>query len=127
MRNPLKLIVLFTGWLLLPFAAATARADTTVTLSAVDSGWYKPDGSHSADNDNYIAGKVGVAGELRNFFVFDLSTIRGPIRNATLRIFKPGAGYNSVDAQETYTTFDLSTAIAELMATTIRVLTFMRT
>lgn len=117
MRNPRKLIVLFSGLLLLSLAPATARADTSVTLNAVDSGWYKPDGGHNADNDNYIAGKVSAAGELRNFFVFDLSTIRGPIRNATLRISNPGAGYNSVDGQETYTTFDVSTAIAELMAT----------
>lgn len=117
MRNSRNLIVLFCGLLLLSLAPATARADTTVTLSAVDSGWYRPEGSHNADNDNYIAGKVSAAGELRNFFVFDLSTIRGPIRNATLRILHPSAGYNSVDAQETYTTFDVSTAIAELMAT----------
>src|SRR5687768_4235443 len=117
MHNPRKLSVLFSGLLLLFLGPATAWADTTVTLSAVDSGWYKPDGSHDAANDNYIAGKVGAAGELRNFFVFDLSTIRGPIMSATLRIINPSAGYNSVDAQETYTTFDVSTAIADLMAT----------
>ena len=117
MRNTRELIVLLSGLLLLSMAPATARGDTTVTLSAVDSGWYKPEGSHNADNDNYIVGKVSMTGELRNFFVFDLSTIRGPIRNATLRILNPGAGYNSVDAQETYTTFDVATAIAELVAT----------
>ncbi len=112
-----SLIILFSCILLLGLAPASSRADTSVTLNAVDSGWYKPDGSHDSANDNYIAGKVGAAGELRNFFVFDLSTIRGPIINATLRIFNPGAGYNSVDAQETYTTFDVSTPIADLMAT----------
>ncbi len=117
MNNRRNLMLLFSGLLLLGLAPASSRADTNVTLNALDSGWYKPDGSHNADNDNYIAGKVGAAGELRNFFVFDLSTIRGPIRSATLRIFHPGSGYNSVDAQETYTTFDVSTAIADLMAT----------
>ena len=117
MRSLRSLIILFSGLLLLGLAPASSRADTSVTLNAIDSGWYKPDGSHDSANDNYIAGKVGATGELRNFFVFDLSTIRGPIINATLRIINPGAGYNSVDAQETYTTFDVSTPLADLMAT----------
>jgi hypothetical protein len=56
MRYPRKHIVLFSGLLLLCLGPAPAWADTTVTLSAVDSGWYKPDGSHDAANDNYIAG-----------------------------------------------------------------------
>jgi hypothetical protein len=119
MRNRRNLILVFSALLLLVSAPPGLRADTNVTLNALDSGWYKPDGSHDSDNDNYIAGKVGAAGELRNFFVFDLSTIRGPIKSATLRIFHPGSGYNSVDPQETYTTFDVSTAIAELMATNV--------
>lgn len=101
---------------LLPLATPV-NADTTVTLNAVDSGWYKPDGSHNADNDNYIAGKVSTVGELRNFFVFDLSSVHGPITSATLRILQPSAGYNSVDDHETYSTFDVSTPVAELMAT----------
>ncbi|HKR61310.1 MAG TPA: lamin tail domain-containing protein [Pyrinomonadaceae bacterium] len=92
------------------------RADTTVALNAVDSGWYRTTGFHDATNDNYLAGKVGAAGEFRNFLVFDLSSVRGPIKSATLRLFNPTLGYDSFDPFEEYTVYDVTTAIADLMA-----------
>lgn len=96
--------------------APVTRADTVVTLNAVDSGWYRPEGLHNADNDNYLAGHVGAAGDLHNFFVFDLSSVRGPIKSATLRVLNPTLGYESVDPSETYATFDVSSDITELIA-----------
>ena len=75
-------ILFFVSALLVCFvlSVGTSRADTLVTLNAIDSGWYRPSGFHDATNDNYIAGKVSSAGELRNFVVFDLSSVRGTIR-----------------------------------------------
>jgi len=110
--------IFFVSALLVCFvlSGGTSRADTLVTLNAIDSGWYRPSGLHDAANDNYIAGKVSSAGELRNFVVFDLSSVRGTIKSATLRLLNPSLGYQSVDPFEEFTVFDVSTPIAELMA-----------
>ena len=53
-------IIFFASALLVCFvlSVGTSRADTLVTLNAIDSGWYRPSGLHDAANDNYIAGKV---------------------------------------------------------------------
>lgn len=109
-------IMLIAVPLLFVLLTDSAWADKTVTLNAIDSGWYNTSGLHNADNDNYIAGRTLAAGELRNFFVFDLSGVRGSITSATFRIFNPATGYSSVDPFETYTAFDVSTPIAQLMA-----------
>ena len=48
--------------------------------------------------------------------MFDLSSVRGTIKSATLRLLNPSLGYQSVDPFEEFTVFDVSTPIAELMA-----------
>src|SRR5207244_7371103 len=62
--------------------------------------------------------------ELRDYFVFDLTSASQTILSAQLNLFNPANGYNSPDATETYTSFDVSTAISSLEAsgfdTTIR-------
>ncbi|MEP6635999.1 MAG: hypothetical protein ABJB97_04680, partial [Acidobacteriota bacterium] len=108
--------VLFALSLPVILSLGSVRADTTVTLNAIDSGWYLPGGQHDAANDNYIAGVVGGSGELRNFFVFDLSSVRGQIKGASLHVINPSLGYDSVDPFEVYTAFDVSTPVADLMA-----------
>ncbi len=112
-----RAVIIVVGLIVLGATQAAVRADTTVTLNAVDSGWYKATGQHDATNDNYLVGHVSTAGELRNYFVFDLSSVRGSIRSATLRVLNPPLGYESVDPSETYTTFDVTTTIADLMST----------
>ena len=70
---------------LLLLSAAGVEADTT--LNAVDSGWYNSLGEHDGANLNYVVGVVdAIEGlEFRDFFVFDLSSVSGPIVSATVR------------------------------------------
>jgi hypothetical protein len=51
----------------------------------------------------------------RNFFVFDLSGVVGPITSATLRLENPASGYVSSDATETFGVFDVTSPIATVI------------
>jgi prepilin-type N-terminal cleavage/methylation domain-containing protein len=84
---------------------------TTETISAIDSGWYTSAGSHSPANKNYIVGDTSGT-EYRNFFVFDLSSISGTIVSATLSVDQHT--YSSVHPSETWTVYDVGTAISTL-------------
>jgi hypothetical protein len=93
-------------------------------LEAVDSGNYSSEGDHSPTNSNYLAGDTAAAGvhERRNFFVFDLSGLPAPVLDAALAIYNPsdppdgGDGFSSPDPFETYTTFEVTTDPATVMA-----------
>ena len=97
----------------------------TVTLNAIDSGWYKSSGEpQDRDNQNYAAGWFAgqlSRGEYRDFVVFNLSSIQGTIISAELRLYNPGTwpdGYNgfmSDDPSETYRLFEVTTDIATLI------------
>ncbi len=93
---------------------------TVVTLNATDSGWYDSNGTHTATNTNYIVGQSGAPRQLRNFFVFNLASVSQVITGATLvltnGISSRGPGYNSPDASETYTLFDVATSVPTLQA-----------
>jgi hypothetical protein len=104
--------------------------DKEFLLDAADAGWWESTGFHHQLNQNYFAGFLPVtpeegifdALEYRNFFVFDLPALTSPLISAQLRLANPGIGngppgYVSSDPTETYTVFDVSTAIAELRAT----------
>ncbi|HYE63971.1 MAG TPA: Calx-beta domain-containing protein, partial [Pyrinomonadaceae bacterium] len=98
--------------------AAPLAMQTVFTLNALDSGWYNGFGNYNdnpdiPDNDNYLCGRVSST-EFRNFFVFDLSNVKGTVRNATLRVLNPDLGYRSLDSSETYTIYDVSTAVSVL-------------
>jgi len=110
-------------------AADTARADS-VTLSAIDAGFVtvaggsaKGDGTISPATYNYSVGREEhfLDGSLtsgtgymdrKNYFVFDLSSVTGPITSATLKVYMgPGVappfpagmhGYESLDPTETF-------------------------
>ena len=98
-------------------ASTTARADTTVTINAMDAGWYTQSGLHFQNIKNFLVGHLGQS-EFHNFFVFDLSTLPpGTITNATLRVVQKEIGYDSADESEIYTLFDVSTPIVDLRAT----------
>ena len=104
-----------------------ARADTVV-VNATYSGWYMSGGTNNADHSgghitgpgryNYAVGRTGPSEVLRNYFVFDLSNVRGldTLTGAQLRVFSLasslpafGTGYGSTDFQETYAVYDVST------------------
>jgi hypothetical protein len=116
------------------FPAAPLPGDIIVSWS--DSGWYDSTGFHARSNNNYIVGFQGtylVIGTeppftympitYHDFFVFDLSTVTGPINSGILSIFNPApstcgfpCGYQSLSPTETYTVFDVSTPLNELDA-----------
>lgn len=101
--------------------AGEARAQTTIV--ADDTGWYDNTGEHTASNVGYIVGNCGeliACGasrpEVRDFFVFDLSSVTGTIIAAELQLVNPSGGFSSGDASEDYDVFDVSTSIATLLA-----------
>lgn len=48
----------------------------------------------------------------RNFLVFDLSSVDGPVVGAALQLFLPTGSYLSPDGSETFVVYDVSTSIA---------------
>jgi PEP-CTERM motif len=105
---------------LLIVTAVVPASAATITLSAVNRGWYDETGSSngSTAGNNYIAGDCGGAvcagdtGEFRNWFAFNLAGISGPVVAARLLLDIPANnGYTSTSAaSETYTVFDVSAA-----------------
>jgi Ca2+-binding RTX toxin-like protein len=83
---------------------------TPTAVNRSDLGWYDPTGFHDPGNDNYIVGDLG--GSLRNFFIFDLSSLSGTVTAVTLAVSNPNG--NSVPA--TYTVYDVSTSAATVAA-----------
>jgi hypothetical protein len=71
----------------------------------------------------YVVGNFDSTLHFRNFFVFDLSSITDTVTDATLRLYNPSDvdsnpdndGYDSVDASETYSVYDVTSAIASLV------------
>lgn len=120
MKAPKPLICMMGVFLCL---AAPLGADV---MSWSDSGWYDSTGFHVDVNNNYIVGFQGTylaSGPpitFNDFFVFDLSTVSGPITSAVLSVFNPACsivcGYQSQSRTETYTVFDVSTPIGTLEA-----------
>jgi hypothetical protein len=81
-------------------------------VNAVDSGWIQANGSHTATNNNYIAGFQTLGNvEVRNYATFALSPWMPTIIEAELRLFNPVIGYSSPDPTETYTLFDVSATV----------------
>jgi hypothetical protein len=94
---------------------ALAGGGAPVTLNAVDDGWWDGTGGHTGSNKNYVAG-LGTGLERRDYFVFNLAGVTQTILGAQLNLFNPAGGYSSPDPTETYTAFDVSTAIPALEA-----------
>ncbi len=98
------------------FLATSAQA-ATVKLSSIDNGWYNNAGNHSSINTNIFTGSLG-ASEYKSFFLFDLSSVTGPVTSATLTI-DGGNGSNTVlDAPVTVTFNDVVTDLDALRAGT---------
>ncbi|WP_061433280.1 S8 family serine peptidase, partial [Microcystis aeruginosa] len=84
----------------------------TITLNAVDTGWYDSTGFHGPTNPNYIAGDS--FGLYRNWFTFNLPTLTAPIISAQLKVNT--FDYNSPQPSETYELRDVTTAVPTLTA-----------
>lgn len=103
-------------------AGAFNKTDAaTVTLDALDSGFYNSAGVHMPNNQTYITGRFG--NENRSFLVFDTSSVSGTILGATLRLFNPEVsqflhGYVSPDATETLNIYDVSTPASDIRGNT---------
>lgn len=101
-----------------PGSTGGPPADGAFSLPALDTGWYDQAGVHDAANMNYIAGRFA-NDEHRDFAVFNLSGLPGPIIGAQLQLFNPGPpfpGYSSPKPSEIYTLFDVATPIPTLEA-----------
>lgn len=101
-----------TALFALVLAVSTSAFSATVTLEAADSGWYRSDGAHAPQNQNYQTG-LFEGTERRSFFVFDLSAVSGTVTAATLRLFNPLVsptlpGYVSPDPSETLEIYDVT-------------------
>lgn len=112
----------------------TLTLNNSYVLTATNTGWYESVvGDHNGGNSNYIAGICGssdVCGgsnnDHHNFFVFDLAGYSGgAITSATLAIAQPSPdGYISAAPSITYTNWDVTTSIADLISTTSNLATY---
>lgn len=106
--------------------ATTLTLNNSVILTATARGWYQSNGvaNGSSSGNNYIAGVCGSSDEcggsdvpLRNWFLFDLEGITFPVTSATLSLYVPSPnGYISPNPSITYTTYDVETAPATVVA-----------
>jgi hypothetical protein len=89
-----------------------ARA-SLYTINFTDTGWWDNTGTHSATNKNYAVGNGSAL--VRDYFVFNLAGVSGTVVGATLNIFNPVNGQSGT--LRTWSVFDVSTPIVNLMAT----------
>lgn len=89
----------------------------TVTLNAVDTGWYDSTGFHDPSNPNYLAGQDSLNTDtnlFRNFFVFNAPVSTNSIISAELIINDYIC--SSPNGRETYVLYDVTNAISALEA-----------
>lgn len=93
-------------------ATLTVLPAVQLAANAVDTGWYNNLGVHNPNNSNYIAGNS--FDTYRDFFVFNIPVLPGPLSKVELRILT----YNvfSTNGNETYQLRHVSTAIPTLRA-----------
>ncbi len=87
-------------------------------IQASVEGWIDDTGAGNGGSGNYIVGNCAVSGcngtdgEYRDYFVFDLSGVSGPITSASLSLGNGSTGFNGSPA--TYTSWDVTTSVGEL-------------
>jgi len=91
----------------------------TTTLNATSQGRYDSTGGNNAGD--YIVGTQG-SSSFNDYFVFNLSSVSGTINSAVLELVQPPLGVNHNNgfsgANATYTNYDVSTTIANLISAT---------
>ena len=85
----------------------------TVTLNAVDRGWYDNTGHHVPSNGNYLAGRLGPT-LYNDWFVFNVPVFSGSIIHAELIV--NSYTNSSPYGQETYILHQVTNSIAALEA-----------
>ncbi len=96
-------------------------AATTQVVAAFDTGWYEQQEGqfvlHLPENRNFVAGDANTPREWRSFFVFDLSAVHAPIQSAAFKAFvqPDGIGVSGQGQVETWTLFDVTTSIDDLL------------
>jgi len=87
-----------------------------IVLAAVERGWWRDDGDHTATNDNTLTGFFNGTGYTHNsYFIFDLSGVTGTVIAAELQLEVDD--YTSPDPTETVSFWDVSTPAVTLEAT----------
>ena len=103
-------------------------ASGLTSISASDVGWYHSTGfSLGSSLNNYLVGDSDENGSVnvRNFVVFDLSTLTQTVQSATVHLFNgANSGYLSPDPSETYAMFEVATDIGVLVDGTGGVTTY---
>lgn len=92
------------------FGLASSVQASSITLDWNDSGWYSDFGGHLVTNKNYVV-RTNDNLNMRNYFVFDLSSVVGTITGATLKLTNP---QTSAISTATYTLYDYVGAISSL-------------
>lgn len=100
--------------LLAPLCLATSVWAQLVSLPASDSGWYDSYGYHDTANTSYVTGQGYDL--TRSFFVFDLPTSASSAIGASLRLYNPAFGYDSPDSSETFSLFEVTSDLDQLMS-----------
>lgn len=95
----------------------------TLTLPAVESGWYQSiDGGNNAGSSNYLVGSFPPIEGFspmghHNYFAFDLAPLLGlTINSARLELYNQVNGFGSVNPSEIFVLHDVSTPVADLIA-----------
>jgi len=100
-------------WIVLAFLLAVpASADT---FDASTRGWYSYSGQHTASKLDTFAGQGAGTDRYRVFFVFDLGTLTRPVGSGVLRLEL--AALVGPDTAESFSVFDVTSNIDELVAT----------
>jgi hypothetical protein len=83
-------------------AAANALDAAVITIDATARGWINGIGQNNGQtaSNNYFAGLIPGPTEFRNFFLFDVPVLTGPVVSA--RLLLQTAAFVSSDASETY-------------------------
>lgn len=128
-----RVIVLKTALIALAANAAFCLSATgqTFNVDVTDRGWYDETGFSDPSIIAYIAGDFrgsgcqnsGCSADIRDFFVFNLSSVPAPIASAKLALSVPPVvatppGYSSADPSENFELHDVTTSISALLAGT---------
>src|SRR5580765_3858758 len=92
------------------FAWSEGIAQCSPDIYAMDSGWYDANGFHLNGDQSYVVGDWPFSGTrppYRNWFVFDIPTLRGPISSVSLEIFAHDVA--SVDGTEWFQLREVTT------------------
>jgi hypothetical protein len=111
-RSILRSAAVACGVVLLGAVGAGAQS---VTVSAVEFGWFQDTGRHIANNQNYGIGQNDSGYQTRAFFLFDLSSLTlDPAKSYSATFAATNYVISIIDPSETLALYEASTDPAEL-------------